>query len=515
MTLVAEARLHAPATSIKPPLGSDVAVVDIGSNSVRLVLYRLSGRAIWTVYNEKVLAGLGRDVAATGKLSPEGSAMALVAIRRFKAMLDARTLTVFTAATAAVREARDGPAFVEQVHAETGLDIRVLTGPEEARYAALGVLAGAPGAEGVAGDLGGSSLELTRIGPAAGPAERLGKGVSLPLGPFALASPSGFDADRIRALVARRLAPAERDFSARRFHAVGGAWRNLALLHMRMGAYPLEIVHQYALSARDALDLARFIARQSRGSLERIEGVSKKRLETLPYAALVLEGLVERLGVERVEISAYGVREGLLFEAMSPEVRRLDPLVEGFAALGARMGVAQGLGAALEIWLRPALEKLPPVFPEGREPVLIAAAARMADAGAQFHPDHRADLVFDLALRAPIAGCDHAERAFIAVAAFARYDGRDASPAPNVVGRVLDPDRVQRARVLGAALRLGADLCGRSPDLLARTTLAVGKDAVTLSASPDDAALLLGDAARKRLQALADLLDREPRLRAG
>jgi exopolyphosphatase / guanosine-5'-triphosphate,3'-diphosphate pyrophosphatase len=503
----------AAASPSQAPLGRDAAVVDVGSNSVRLVIYRLDGRAVWTVYNEKVLAGLGREVASTGRLAPDGVAQALAAIRRFRAMLDARPVTVFTAATAAVREASDGSAFVNRVEAETGLRIRVLSGPEEARYAALGVLAGAPGAEGVVGDLGGSSLELTRVGLGDRLDARLGEGVTLPLGPFALAS-GAFDPERVRARIAKRLAGAERLFRAKRFFAVGGAWRNLALLHMRMVAHPLEIVHQYTLSARDALDLARFIARQSKGSLERIEGVSRRRVETLPYAALVLEGVVERLGIERVELSAYGVREGLLLEAMAPDVAAEDPLLAGLTALGARTSLAEGLGPALEAWLAPALVRLSPLFPDGREAVLAAAAARLADAGAQFHPDHRADLVFDQVLRAPVAGWTHPERAFVAVATFARYDGRDAAPEPSVTGRLLDPERVQRARVLGAALRLGADLSGRSPALLARTRLSLTKEAVTLSARPEDAEVLLGDPARKRLQALAALLDREPRLRA-
>jgi exopolyphosphatase/guanosine-5'-triphosphate,3'-diphosphate pyrophosphatase len=337
----------------------DVAVVDVGSNSVRLVVYRLEGRAIWTVFNEKVLAGLGRDVASTGKLNPEGVDAALAALRRFRAVLDAvRPAQVFTAATAAVREAEDGPEFVSRVRAEAGLAVRVLSGQEEARFAALGVLAGAPGAEGLVGDLGGSSLELVTVGGG-----EVGRGVTLPLGPFALGSGGPFDAARIGGVVARRLRRIDDSYRARRFHAVGGAWRNLALLQMRMTAYPLRIVHGYTVSAREALSAARFIARQSKASLERIQGVSKKRIETLPYAAIVLEGLIERLGVEEIEVSAYGVREGLLLEAMSPDVRARDPLIEGCAALGARHGMAEHLGPALADWLAPAFDQLPRTLP--------------------------------------------------------------------------------------------------------------------------------------------------------
>ena len=281
-------------------VANDAAVIDVGSNSVRLVLYRLEGRALWTVYNEKVLAGLGRDLAVTGRLSPDGVAAALTALARFRALLDAgRPARIFAAATAAVREADDGGAFRRRVKAETGLTLRVLSGGEEARYAALGVLAGAPAARGLVGDLGGASLELTRI------VERApGHGVTLPLGPFALGDGARFDAGRVREAVGRRLEPVAGAFSAPSLNAVGGAWRNLALLHMKMSDYPLGIVHQYEIGRREVLNATRFIVQQSRSSLERIEGISRRRVDALPHAAVVLETLVELLDIQIVVMSA-------------------------------------------------------------------------------------------------------------------------------------------------------------------------------------------------------------------
>lgn len=479
----------------------DAAVIDIGSNSVRLVVYRLEGRAIWTVFNEKVLAGLGRELGSKGRLAPDGVAQTLAALKRFKAVLEAvQPAETFVAATAAVREASDGAAFVKRVAEETGLTIRVLSGEEEARYAALGVLAGAPDATGVVGDLGGASLELVRLEPTGA-----GQGVTLPLGPFSLGLTEGFDADRVRRLAAQRLAPVAEVFKADAFHAVGGAWRNLALLHMRLSGYPLQVVHQYEIGRSEALEAARLVSHQSRSSLERIEGMSRKRIETLPYAAVVLESLIERLDLKRIEISAFGVREGLLFEAMAPRVRGLDPLIEGCASLTARQGVADDLGVALQAWLEPAFGKLESLF-DGRDAVLTAAACRLADLGARLHPDHRADLVFEQVLRAPIAGQTHVERAFLAAAAFARHSTPFNPPEMQVLERLLTPARLKRARALGAAIRLGCDLSGRSPALLSRSRLAIEKADVQLSAEPGFAALLLGEQTAKRASALAQVL---------
>jgi exopolyphosphatase/guanosine-5'-triphosphate,3'-diphosphate pyrophosphatase len=333
--------------------------------------------------------------------------------------------------------------------------------------------------------------------------------VTLPCGPFALGLGRPFDPTLVRKEVAKKLEAASGFKGGDCFYAVGGAWRSLALVHMRLADYPLEILHQYEMSGADALDAARFVARQSKGSLERIEGLSKKRVEALPYAAILLEALVERMEFDKVAISAYGLREGLVFDAMSEELKRQDPLIAGCAALGARQTIAEDLGQALEQWLRPALLSLPPVFSKGRDPVLLAAACRLADLGSRLHPDHRADLVFEQVLRAPIAGMNHTERAFLAMSLFARHTASQNIPEARIMSRLLSPDRLLRARALGAAMRLGCDLSGRSPALLARSSLRFDKTRVVLSAEHATADLLLGEQTARRSQTLANILERE------
>jgi exopolyphosphatase/guanosine-5'-triphosphate,3'-diphosphate pyrophosphatase len=479
-----------PSADSSPP--RQAAVIDVGSNSVRLVIYRLEGRAIWTVFNEKALAGLGRDLPATGRLSASGVELALAILRRFRVVLDRwPTDDVTVVGTAAVREAKDGPEFVARVRQETGFEIRVLSGPEEARYAALGVIAGHPDAEGVAGDLGGSSLELVPVSRGAP-----GAGLTLPLGPFALGAPKPLNPNKARKLIDQRLAPLARGFRAPNFYAVGGAWRNLALLQMALGDYPLRVAHQYEMSRADALDAARFIQRQSKQSLERIPGVSKKRFETLPHAALVLDALIEHLEIETIIVSAYGVREGLLLESMPPEVRGRDPLIEGCEALTALRGLNAELGPALESWLAPVFD----------DRLLLSAACRLADLGARLHPDHRAELAFNQVLRAPIAGMNHCERTFLACAVFSRHTTQGTPPETAVVNRVLTPERRQRARALGAAIRLGADLSGRNPALLAATRLRISGNRLVLSAEPATKAVLQGEQTPKRAATLAHAL---------
>ncbi len=468
------------------------AVIDVGSNSVRLVLYEIQGRAIWTVFNEKVLAGLGRGMPRTGRLSQSGIIEALHALRRFRAVLDGvRPDDIFIAATAAVREATDRDAFVARVRLETGFVLRVLSGDEEARLSAMGVLAGAPDAQGVVGDLGGSSLELVRLGAGAP-----GAGITLPLGPFALQSQKVFDPEALGLACDAVLAPHRQTFGADILHAVGGAWRNIAL----------KVLHQYEIPASDALDVARFVARQSKASLERIPGLSKRRADTLPAAAVVLKSLLQCLDVQRLEISAYGLREGLLFEAMDLETRRDDPLLEGCANLAQRDRSSAPFALALDAWLRPLWSALPTVLPQAREQVMLAAACRLSGLGAHLHPDHRADLVFDLVLRAPIPGQTHQERAFLAQAAFSRYSSAVANPAPDVIGRLLTVEQAARARALGAAMRLGCDLSGRSAQLLASAQLTLERQELILKIRSSSEDVLLGDPIAKRTAQLAAVL---------
>lgn len=488
----------------------DVAAIDIGSNSVRLVLYRLEGRAIWTVFNEKVLAGLGRDLAETGRLSVEGAAQALTALKRFAAVIEGvQPAHTFVAATAAVRDAVDGQTFCDRVAAATGLKIRILSGEEEARYAALGVLAGIPCADGMVGDLGGSSLELVRLADG-----QPARGVTLPLGPFALADANGFDPDRLRETIAGRLQPIG-DARADTLYAVGGAWRSLAQVHMEITGYPLRVVHQYEIDAAELMNTARLIARSSKASLEKWPGLSRKRADNLPYAALVLEGLIERLGLKRIVLSAWGVREGLLYEALESEVAAIDPLLAGCSALGARQGISPALPGTLLGWITPLLAALPPVFGRARDGLLADAACRLADLGARLHPDHRVELAFNQVLRAPIPGQNHAERAYLAAAVGARYGGGGATPEPRTVARLLNEDQRQGARILGLAIRLACDLSGRSPQLLVNARARVSAGALILSADDGYADVLLGEQTRRRGKALAEAMGLKLDIRSG
>jgi len=481
--------------------GQEAAVIDVGSNSVRLVVYRIDGCAMTPILNEKVMAGLGRDAPRTGELAREGVDTALRALRRFTALTEALGVKdVFPVATAAVREARDGPAFAARVKEDTGLVLRVLSGADEARLSALGVTAGAPDAVGVVGDLGGSSLELVEVGPQ-GPA----LGETFALGPLTLAREDGFDYQRVSEAVNAALNRA-RTLGKRRgdFYAVGGAWRALGRIDMSMRNHPIGVLHHYEMSRGDVLKLADVVRKQSKRSLERLEEAAAKRAETLPYAAVVLERVMLAGQFDRVVLSAFGLREGVLVERMSAAALAQHPLIAAAEALAGRWSRGVEFGRALEQWMAPMFEGQPSLFKRERESVLRAAAARLADVGGPLHPDQRVEIMFDLILRAPLAAIAHEERAFLAAAIHHRYAKAPPRAAP-AYERLLSEERRHAAAALGAALRLGADFSGRSPALLALVDIEA-VDGVLRLRVKKKAAHLATETAQRRLEAAAQAL---------
>lgn len=496
------ARLSAAGDPAGDPKVREAAVIDVGSNSVRLVVYRLIGRAMTPILNEKVMAGLGRRAGDAKRLSPEGVEQAIRALTRFRTLLEGLGVReIHAVATAAVRDSVDGAVFIERVQRETGINLRRIDGGEEARLAALGVLAGAPEAHGVVGDLGGSSLELVPVHPA-GP----GAGETFALGPFALMQ-GEFDAGRVAA--AADAAFAESDVlkaasgAVTTFYAVGGAWRALGRIDIALRQHPLAVLHHHEMNRAEVLKVTDFIRRQGRKSLERFEEAAAKRAETLPYAAVVLERLLRAGGFETVVLSAYGLREGLLMGGLSPADMAMHPLVAAAEAFGSLTRRARLFGAALERFIAPVFEVAAPAFSRERCRVLRAAGCRLADLGATLHPDQRSGLMFDLVLRAPFPAISHAERAYLAASVHHRYTRQ--APRSSAHDVLLTEDLRRHALALGAAMRLGADLSGRSADLLQHFFLSVRGGDLVLTVARTHAALIT-EQANKRLEPLAQAM---------
>jgi len=476
-----------------------VAVVDIGSNSIRLVVFDGTSRVPLPLFNEKVLCGLGRGIERTGALDAEGMDLAFANLKRFADLVRAMGVRkTFAIATAAARDASNGASFVAQLRAATGLPVRVLSGAEEARLSALGVIAGMPEASGAMGDLGGGSLELVGLGKG-----RTQDYATLPLGPLRLRELA--ERGRLRQrdmideyLVELRFLP--RAASSGDFYAVGGAWRALAKLHMAHAGYALDVIHHYAIAREPAIEFLALLSSQSRASLEGFMGISRKRIETLPIAALVLERTLRRAKPKRLVFSAYGLREGALYDSLPAALKKVDPLLSGAGAMldaNRRYKVAP---EQLAEWVEP-------LFKDKSRKRLRLATCYLADIAWSEHPDHRGEIAFRRALYMPLGGIDHPGRAYVALALFARYEGEPDPAVTKGTWALLDEAALSEAFLLGLALRVAYRLSAGASSVLAATTLRAGPRDLVLEL-PKKMASMAGDVVGRRLDALARALDR-------
>jgi exopolyphosphatase/guanosine-5'-triphosphate,3'-diphosphate pyrophosphatase len=477
-----------------------IAVIDLGSNSLRLVVFERLGAALFPLLNEKVMCGLGRRIASTGRLDPEGVTLALVNLHRFVAL--ARAIGVehlAVLATAAMRDASDGPAFAAEVERQCCVPAKIIDGAEEARLSAAGVLAGIPEADGLVGDLGGGSVELVRVRAGiAGEIGQIGRGITLPLGPLRLAelgdSVKAVSEAAERAFTAATLLRTAR---ARNLYLVGGAARAIARLHMEHARYPLHIVHQYTLARREAEAFFDIIGRQSRKSLERITSVARRRLELVPPAALVLRKLIAVAGPQNVIFSAFGLREGYAYGLIPAWERGPDPLIAACAAIARSQSRFHLDGDRLQEWTVPLFSSL---SESSRR--LHRAACWLSDIAWSEHPDYRAELAFTRSLRMPFAGISHADRVFVAMVLHTRYGGAADDPVKDPTRPLLDEHAAGEVRTLGLALRLAYTLCGGTIDLLSEVWLAREGDSLVLEIPPTGA-LFVGETVQRRFDLLA------------
>ena len=488
-----------------------VAIVDIGSNSIRLVVYQGLSRAPAVLFNEKVMAGLGRGLADGGALSADSMELALQALGRFARLADAMEVDSLRAvATAAVREAVNGAAFMARVRAETGLQIEVLDGEAEARAAALGVIAGIPDADGVVGDLGGGSLELVRVAGGE-PRERL----SLPLGVLRLDAARKKNRRALLRLAEEGLEKVDwvQLGRGRPFYAVGGSWRALAQLHMHLIDWPLPVIHHHVMGPDVPARLVRTLAGMPAKNLRAIPSISTGRAPFLPGAAFLLRIVTERLQSSAVIASAFGLREGLIFGALPPEARAEDPLIAAVRAEAHRSGrFSDGSDAEVGDHL---LAWTDPLFPDdGPELRRIRhAASLLADVAWRAHPDMRAERGLDVALHGNWVGIDAPGRAMLATALWAVNGGAPTEPALASLSRVVPAAGLLRARQWGLALRLGQRLGGGTVAGMAGSALAVEGGRLVLSLPAPSSALYGGEAVSRRHRLLAEALGLLPELR--
>jgi exopolyphosphatase/guanosine-5'-triphosphate,3'-diphosphate pyrophosphatase len=491
--------------------GMPIAVIDIGSNSVRLVAYEGLTRSPTPIFNEKVLAGLGREVQSTGHLADDAVAKALEALRRFRTLCGTigvgRTLVI---ATAACREAENGPGFIAEAERICRVKIEVLPGKREAALSALGVVSGIYRPDGLVGDLGGGSLELTDV-----LRSRIKSGVTLPLGGLALQDMSEGSMREAESIVEDALAdvPILKAGVRRAFYAVGGTWRALMRLHMFQTGYPLHVMHGYAIPAREALEFARLVRRVDPETLSQVEIVTAARRPLLPYAAIVLEHIIRIARPRSIVVSALGVREGLLYSLLRDDDKKRDGLMVAAQELNILRSRSPRHGEEMIDWTDRFMASSG-IEETAEEKRLRHAACLLGDIGWRAHPDYRGEQSLNVISHAAFVGVDHPGRAYLSLAVFFRHVGLEHDDLAPHVRELATARMIDRARVLGTAMRVAYLVSAAMPGVLANTPMVVERGKLKLKLQGRYAALA-GDRVFARLRQLARLIGREPVMETG
>ncbi|MBV9560907.1 MAG: exopolyphosphatase [Bradyrhizobium sp.] len=445
-----------------------VAVIDIGSNSVRLVVYQQLERSLVSIFNEKTLCGLGREVQSTGLLAPDGVDKALTSLRRFRALCRIQRVgRVHAIATAACRDASNGPDFIARAERICGVPIEILSGQREAQLAALGVVSGIHQPDGIVGDLGGGSLELVDVR-----GHRVHGGVTLPLGSLALQDLSHKSLKRAERIVENELAGVTRlKFGrGRTFYAVGGTWRALARIHIIQSKYPLKVMHGYAIPAADALDFVQRLRRlAAAGTLANLESVTDARRPLLSYAALVLEYIIRDARPKTIVFSTFGVREGLLYSMLPETERAKDGLICAAQTLNQLLSRSARHAQELIGWTDRLVRVVHRRETE-EERRLRHVACLVSDIAWRVHPDHRGEQTLELIINGNFGSITHQGRCFVALSVFYRYAGlSEENHPPEVIQAQVTTHLLDRARVLGAAFRVAHLITAARPGVLPAT----------------------------------------------
>lgn len=477
-----------------------VGVIDVGSNSVRMVVFDGAARSPAYFYNEKIMCALGAGLSETGHLNPHGRERALSAIARFAALAEGMGIPPLTAvATAAVREASDGKAFCDEVEKTTGIKIWIIDGQEEARLSAQGVLLGWPGSYGLVCDIGGASMELANLDNG-----QVGRRVTSPLGPLKLREIKGKKArhTHIRSVM-EQLHHEMKDQTGQRLFLVGGSWRAIARIDMERRGYPLTVLHEYRMTARRISRTAKYIARSNLDELRRRCDISEARMALVPTAAIVLKELMRRFKPKDVAVSSYGIREGMLYEQMPDALRERDPLIE--AAHFAEQKDARLPGFGLKLY-----DFVKPLFPRvgWQRTRIIKAACLLHDVSWRAHPDYRAEVTFDNATRANLGGLKHSERVLLGLALLTRYTNKTDNTPFEPLLAMLRAEQHRDALILGKAMRLGAMLWLSGDEPPGKLKWKPKSKTLTLQLTKA-AKPLFGEVAEARLNALGSALDAE------
>ncbi len=483
------------------------AVIDIGSNSVRFVAYGGSARSPLPIFNEKKFCRLGESVIKTGGISGPYWDDAMATFRRFKGVSERLGVTqIIVVATAAVRQAMNKNEFIKAAEKILKTQAAVISGEEEARFAALGVMMAFHKVDGLVADLGGGSLELARV--VKGDIKEV---ATLPIGVLALATRFKFSKQQIMAHVDEALDLVDwlKKTKGKPIYIVGGTWRSLAEVEMHRRNSELRVLHHYKMPAKAIAPFLNEFAAKTRADLRKFKQVNVNRRFYLANAAIILRNLLLRSGCNIALVSAAGLREGIIYHALDEAMKKQDQLLAACTEMAQRLCKDAEYGEELIAWTENLFQgtQMSPRKAESFER-LRQAVCLLGDVAWSQHLDFRGLIAAETVLHAPFTGISHAGRCFLANAFLFKHNS-SSSYAPMHAPRGFIPMRDKARKLssaLGLSLQLGDSLSGSISGMLVKTQL-YQKNGTLILEVPQKYENLISERIDKKLSKVANMLN--------
>ena len=475
------------------------AVIDLGSNSIRMLIYEDFEKSQIPIFNEKAVCSLGNSLELTGKLDPLGVQYSISVLERFKNILNnSKVNSVNIFATAAVRDAKDGPYFKSVVEKIFDNEIEVLTGEQEAERSALGVILGFEKVNGIVADLGGGSLELAKVKNGV-----IEKKASLPIGILRLFNrPKKKKSKKISDIISENLSSVNwlKKTKVKNLYVVGGVWRTLLKADIFLKKYPLNVLHQYQLTGEDALSLCHRLDDKKKLSSLKVDQITKSRTNYVPIATNILKQLLLLTAPEKLLCSISGVREGTLITKSGYKLTEQD-LLDNFIEYSAFRTGDYG-----ENYLK-YYNFIKDIFSDNENfPTrLLKPTCSLSNMDWGLGAYQKAELVFAQILNTPALSLSHSDRIKIALAGFWRHCSVKYYPDRDYVS-LLSNNEILIARQVGAALRLASGIAAISTIFLDNLSLTKKGNTIIFSV-PNQHSQIVTKSVQKRLKSLSKEMD--------
>ena len=433
---------------------SKVSIIDIGSNSIRLVAYDKINRVPRMIYTEKVFCSLAKNLDIDNSIPKKNYKKTINAIKRFyKISLDIKSSELFIFATAAIREADNGFILKNEIENITNREMIILSENDEVKLSTQGLISSFPSANGIMADLGGGSLELSLLENG-----KLKKFTSLKIGVVRLLNEFSKNKNKCLINILKKLNQVKwlDKFKKTNFYAIGGSFRSLANVNIWNNKYPLSIVQGYAINSIEIKKLLNLSSTIKAKTIKLIPEIENERIKTIPVASIILDNLIKKIDPKKMIFCSQGLREGFLYSLLDKKTKKIDPLIFTAKKMAKNFNNSFFDGESIFKWLSPIFVN------ENENFKRLRLAASYLSELSYWHnfKDMESDYALNTVLYYPFLSLTHEQRIFLGLTIYTACGGKINRPNILKYIKLLKKDAINAACILGNGIKLAYTVSG-------------------------------------------------------